>query len=833
MASGITRRNFLAASAVSAGLLGLAGCSDATSKDSSATAPSADSYPIDAEEWGSGTVKHSEEVVGQARSGDGWTRVTNEGGVTLGVMDTGKLIQVGGYAFKDTNGNGKLDLWEDWRQSAEDRAAALASELTMSQAAALMHHSSFYSLEADFEGEVSGGTADDPTTLGGVLDAGARTGLNFSFTPTDAKAGAAWNNAVQEYVEALDYAIPVNTSCNPQSFGFPTNLGLGATFDADLVKRVAQEESKAYRAMGIAILLGPQMDLSTEPRWGRISGTYGEDPALSRDLTNAYVSGLQSTYDEDGNDLGWGDDSVIGMIKHYPSDGAAESGREAHNDYGKYNVYPGKNLNAHLIPFVDGGLHLDSATGEAASVMPSYSIAFTEDLSYGELVASGFSKWKTDILREQCGYDGVICTDWGVAEQRERITPWGVEDQDVPTRMRLVYDAGIDQIGGESFFPISSAKVFEQIAAEEGEDVALERAQTSARRILRSLYRINLMDNPYVDSQAANDLVQNAELQAVAAEALDKSVVLLKNADGVICERSEKPTVYIPMTFTEATPETMRMGTMVPASPANWSLPIDEETLAEHFNVVTDTVSDPTGEPDEEGNATYTASDIVRASADELATCDFACVFASGPSATDCYDSETDTYYPISLQYGEYVADGPSVREVSLAGDPADGASWYTHNSDTSVERENRSYFGKSNVASNLSDLELILNTVDYVGDLPVVVCVDCGHPMVFSEFEPSVSAIVMGFDSGNEAFFNVVAGTVEPSGLLPMQMPASMEAVEAQLEDVPRDMECHVDSEGNEYDFTFGLNWAGVIDDERTQTYKVEPLTTSEYVTV
>ena len=828
MTSGITRRNFLAASAVTAGLLGLVGC-DGGSAASGAAAPSADSYPIDAEEWGSGTVKHSEEVVGDARSGDGWTRVTNEGGVTVGVMDTGKLIQVDGYAFKDTNGNGKLDLWEDWRQSPEDRASALASALTMSQAAALMHHSSFYQIEANFEEEVNPGTADDPNTLGGALDAGARTGLNFSFSPSTAKADAAWNNAMQEYVEALDYAIPVNISCNPQSFGFPTNLGLSATFDPDLLKRVAQEESKAYRAMGIAILLGPQMDISSEPRWGRISGTYGEDPALSRDLTNAYVSGLQSTYDEDGNDLGWGEQSIIGMIKHYPSDGAAESGREAHNDYGKFNVYPGNNFNAHLIPFVDGGLHLDGATGEAASVMPSYSIAFSEDLAYGDLVGSGFSKWKTDILREQCGYDGVICTDWGPAEQRERITPWGMEDQDVPTRMRAVYDAGIDQIGGESFFPVSSAKIFEQIAADEGEDVALERAQTSARRILRSLYRINLMDNPYVDSSSADEAVKNEELLSLASEALDKSVVLLKNKDGVICERSEKPTVYVPMSYSSGGFNFMS-GT---ATPASWSLPVDEEKLSEHFTVVTDTVGEPTGPAGEDGAATYTENDIVRASAEDVAACDFACVFVGGPSATNCYDSETDTYYPISLQYGEYVADGPNVRETSIAGDPADGASWYAHDFDTSIERENRSYLGRSNVASNLSDLKLILSTVELAGDLPVVVCVDCGHPMVFSEFEPSVSAIVMGFDSGNEAFLNVVGGTVEPSGLLPLQMPASMDAVEAQLEDVPRDMECHVDSEGNEYDFAFGLNWSGLIDDDRTKTYKVEALTTSEYVTV
>lgn len=828
MASGITRRNFLAASAVSAGLLGLAGCSDATSKDSSATAPSTDSYPIDAEEWGSGTVKHSEEVVGQARSGDGWTRVTNEGGVTLGVMDTDKLIQVDGYAFKDTNGNGKLDLWEDWRQSAEDRAAALAAELDINTAAPLMHHGSVFSLEPDMDGEVTGGTSADPTTLGGVLDAGTRTMLNFSFSPSEAKSEAAWNNALQEHVEALDYAIPVNTSCNPQSFGFPTNLGLGATFDPELVGQVAQHEAKAYRAEGIAILLGPQMDLASEPRWSRITGTYGEDPALTRDLTNAYVSNLQSTFDEDSNDLGWGEQSVIGMIKHYPGDGSAESGREAHGSTGKYNVYPADNFNAHLIGFVDGGLHLDGATGQAASVMPSYSIAFSEDGTYGELVGSGFSEWKTNLLRENCDYDGVICTDWGLHEEKNAMTPWGMEDQSTTTRLRKTYDAGIDQAGG-AFYPVSVLDVFKEIAADEGDDAALERAQTSARRILKTLYEIRLMDNPYVDTSAAEGIVQSDELLSFASDCMDKSLVLLKNKGGIICERSEKPTVYVPMSFSAGS----EGGMMGAATPAGWSLPIDEETLGEHFNLVTDTIGDPTGPAGEDGAATYTENDIVRASAEDIAACDFACVFVSNPSTGSGYDSETQTYIPISLQYGKYTADGPNVRETSIAGDPVDGKSWYAHDYDTSVERENRSYLGNSTVASNLSDLELIQDTVSRAGDVPVVVCVDIDRPMVMSEFEDDVDAIVMGFDGGYASFLNVVSGTVEPSGLLPMQMPASMDAVEAQSEDVPRDMECHVDSEGNEYDFAFGLNWSGVIDDERTQTYKVEPLTTSEYVTV
>lgn len=97
---------------------------------------------------------------------------------------------------------------------------------------------------------------------------------------------------------------------------------------------------------------------------------------------------------------------------------------------------------------------------------------------------------------------------------------------------------------------------------------------------------------------------------------------------------------------------------------------------------------------------------------------------------------------------------------------------------------------------------------------------------MVVSEFEHKVDAILMGFKMDKQAVMDIVTGQYEPSALLPFQMPASMETVEAQLEDVPRDMECYVDANGNTYDFGFGLNWSGVIQDERTAKYCVPPLT-------
>jgi beta-glucosidase len=90
----------------------------------------------------------------------------------------------------------------------------------------------------------------------------------------------------------------------------------------------------------------------------------------------------------------------------------------------------------------------------------------------------------------------------------------------------------------------------------------------------------------------------------------------------------------------------------------------------------------------------------------------------------------------------------------------------------------------------------------------------------VFGEFEREVDGILYGFGVMDQAVIEVVSG-IEPSGLLPVQMPANMETVEQQQEDVPHDMKVYIDSEGNSYDFAYGLNWKGVIADKRTSRYK------------
>lgn len=769
-------------------------------------------YPLEPQELGSGEAKWSEE-----KTADGWMKVTNQGGETLGYSpDSGvKLIQVDGFAFKDLNRNGKLDLYEDWRQEDNARAADLASQLSAEQILPLMIHESVFGMAEKI----------DEDGFKACLDEGKRTVLQFSVGSYPAKTQAGWNNSIQAYAESMDFAIPVDISTNPQPMGiFPENLALAATFNTSLAAEVSRELAKVYRALGVITLLGPQIDLTTEPRWRRITGAYGEDPALSRDLTNVTTSAYQSTYDEDGNDLGWGAESVIGMIKHYPGDGAAESGREAHNDYGKYNVYPGNAFATHLIAFFDGGLHLDSVTGEAAAVMPSYSIAWTEDESLGELVGSAASEFKLNLLRDN-GYDGLICTDWGTCQDPGGFitTPWGMEEGwTKPERMHKELLAGIDQIGGEE--DVSAlTEAYQMLVDDLGEDDALARIRGSARRIVRLSFMVGQFENPYVSAADAEKIVASAEAKALGTSAQQQSVVMLKNSDNTIkAAGGDKPTVYIPMQLSDG----------------QWDLPVSQSAAEAVYNVVTDTVGNPTGEADKDGNATYTADDIVRASASELSGCDYALVVVNNPQngggGHGGYDTEAEKYIPISLQYGDYTADNQYVRQESIAGDMVETQVQNEYGMVTVMTKENRSYYGESAIITNQSDLDGILYAVENMPDsAKIIVAVNADRPMVFTEFESQVDAILMGFGINNDIFLDIASGQVEPSGLLPIQQPASMEAVEKQLEDVPRDMECYVDSAGNTYDFGFGMNWSGVIQDERTAKYCVPPLTTPETVSI
>lgn len=136
-------------------------------------------------------------------------------------------------------------------------------------------------------------------------------------------------------------------------------------------------------------------------------------------------------------------------------------------------------------------------------------------------------------------------------------------------------------------------------------------------------------------------------------------------------------------------------------------------------------------------------------------------------------------------------------------------------------EFTDRSYRGKTIKSENAGDIALVAKTREEMGEKPVVVILPCQKRFVPSEFEPYADAVLISFGVEPQAYLDIISGRYEPTGLLPIQFPANMKTVEIQNEDSPRDMECYVDADGNAYDFAFGLNWSGVIDDDRVKRYK------------
>ena len=347
----------------------------------------------------------------------------------------------------------------------------------------------------------------------------------------------------------------------------------------------------------------------------------------------------------------------------------------------------------------------------------------------------------------------------------------------------------------------------------------------------------NLYENPYITTKTANDVAYSNESYAKASEWYTDTIIMLKNSGGVIGAASdEKQTVYVPYIFSPGREAT----SSADATPPSWEPCFDLDIAGQYFNVVTDTVGDPTGEADADGNPTYTPNDIVRASAADLSTCSMALVYMSAPKTDGAVDDEGNML-PASLQYEAYTA--TTARQESIAGDMVtetinDGY----YGTKTQTVKENWSYAGNSvGRDANYADYELLQYVSSTVPDsCKVVAMIAAQGPAVLSDVDPLADVIFYYFAGAaadflggswfdQSALMKVVSGQAEPSALLPFQMPASMEAVEAQDEDTVRDCECYVDADGNTYDFAFGLNWSGVINDERVQTYSVDPLTECE----
>ena len=768
-------------------------------------------------------------------TGDGWILVVNEGGDTLGYSKlSGKaLLEVDGYAFKDLNGNGALDTYEDWRLTDEERATALANMMSGEEIAPYLSHGGWGTFTADRDMFRS----EDTNARGmSFIKAGGRGGVtrNMGSTQDGNINHAKWVNLVQELCEELPYGLPAMISIDPNGqSGIVQTLSLAATFDPELALEVGKVYSDQYRAAGVSMMLGPQVDVATSPLMQRGSGTYGEDPALSRDIAEGFVSGMQSTWDGE-TDLGWGEDSVMTIMKHWVGAGAQEGGRDDHSS--EFAVYPGHNFEAQLIPFVDGAFNLThSKTGSAGGIMTNYSVNFdlTNKLAYEgeEYYGGAFAAYKYDLLKA-AGWDGYIISDWGPLSGGNGA--WGWKEYTSGERVARAIELGMNQMGGFSDMD-AMAEAWEILVDVHGEEKALELMRACAYKNIIACMRLELFENPYCSIENVKATNCTVESLAYGVETQLKAMVMLKN-DGTIKDNTaatEKQTVYVPASFTAGGMVSSWGGTRYQKASASVGLNIAE--LEKYFNVITDTIGDPTGTaPD--GTAEHQKSDIVAPTAEELAKVDMILVPMNGPytaSTTDSnYDAAADEEYGMytapSLQYGAYTASG--ARNPSMGGEVVLTTFNDGYEMQTTYRKQNLSYWNKTvGQNTNYPQLEKLqeLAALDTAAPIVVVMKANNSGAMVWSEVEPLADVIFYRYGSVSDAAVaQILAGKVEPSALLVNQQPASMKAVEKEMEDVPRDLECYVDANGNAYEFAFGLNWSGVINDERVATYSVAPIT-------
>lgn len=743
------------------------------------------------------------------RKADGYVLIENQDGAVLGLAKDSKVpvLEKDGYAFKDFLRTGELAPYEDWRLSSEERAKDLAERLEIEDIAGLMLYSAHQlipakgPLVAAFGGTYQGKSYEEsgaePWDLTDqqkefITKDKVRHVLIMGLESTE--AAVRWNNKLQALAEGDGFGIPANNSSDPRHgagsmaeymgvTGEPISkwangIGLSAAFDPESVKEFGEIGAKEYRALGITTALSPQIDLATEPRWMRFADTFGEHTQMTIDMTKAYCDGFQTTKESED---GWGMDSVNTMVKHFPGGGMGEAGRDAHYAYGKYAVYPGKNFEEHLKPFTKGAFSLDEKTGKASAVMPYYTISQDVDQKNKENVGNSYSKYLIgDLLREELGYDGVVCTDWGIThdmgskEETFAGKCWGVESLTEAERHLKALEAGVDQFGGNNdVAPVLAA--YEMLKEKYGEEAARKRFQRSAYRLLLNIFRTGLFENPYLDLEASQKTVGCPEFVEKGYRSQLRSITMLKNESQVL-PLKKGCKIYVPDRHIRSYLDFMShpTGDQTVAVPA-------KAVLGEYFTLV-----------------------------DAPEEADAAVCFVESPISVG-YDPEDrkaggNGYVPITLQYRPYQA--VHGRSHSLAGgDPLE-------------EGNNRGYQNKWNTAANEADLDLVEDARKRMGEKPVITVLTLKNPVVMAELEPCSDAILVEYGVTPRAIVDVLAGNFVPEGLLPVQLPKDMETVERQQEDVAFDMECYVDAQGHRYDFGFGMNYDGVICDERTRRY-------------
>lgn len=684
-----------------------------------------------------------------------------------------KLIEVDGLTFKDLNGNGKLDPYEDWRLSTEERVDDLVSQMTLDEKVGMMLINSLFMGKAHPEFKGGGGvlinepvSEEEQGPMGKVMGPIPATDdlihqrhmRHFIARDyTSASNMVEWVNALNEEAEKSRLGIPVIVASNsrnenadlymkgdPAEGGFavyPGTLGIAAATKGDiakggdlsLIRDFAEAAREEWKANGLRKGYMYMIDVVTDPRWQRIYGTFGEDPEFIAQVAKELILGFQ------GEELD--EESIALTMKHFPGGGARENGFDPHYAEGKWNIYrtEGSLEKYHLPPFVEAAKHNPS------SIMPYYSAPNIEKSAYqtfdGELipfeeVGMAFNHYiLNDLLRDQLGFTGYINSDTGVVGDMD----WGVEDLSVPGKFAKAVNAGTDIIAGT--FSVSDLK-----EAVDNKWIPEQRIDDANRRLLSEMFDLGLFDeNTYVDHQKSLDFLKDETRHEKAYEAHLKSVTLLKN-DGTLSVQDKK--LYI-----------------------------------EAFH------KDPEKGKQYTENARKAAQELNLELVYDYTEADVAVLFLRPES-------------------GDYFNATPGFLELEICED-----------------KTNIALNGDSYTESTVTNLDRYFEIARYMNnnDGKVVTSVNITLPWILGNVEEVSDVLIAGYDTLEKAQLEVLIGNFKPHGKLPLTLPknSAMIAVDEHGKSVTRNdvpgydkdkylregmSYAFVDAAGNKYELDFGL---------------------------
>jgi len=667
----------------------------------------------------------------------------------LGTRSAG-IIEKHGLKFKDLNKNGKLDKYEDWRLTAEERSKDLLSKMSLEEKAGFMVINSLnmvgtrrasesdnklvpsdldegggsQSGRTERSGQTpaggpgerpaagpgerpAGGPGDRPAAGPGgrsanrngefIASMGGSAGTNkmvkefhmrhFILRSNEStRITAEWANKLQALCESEPLGIPCIIASNPRnhittnaSLGssvgttvfsvWPGELGLSAMRDLELTREFADIARQEWSSVGLRKGYMYMADLSTEPRWSRINGTFGEDAEWVAKVIREIVLGFQ------GEKLGPA--SVALTTKHFPGGGSGEKGQDSHYDWGKKEIFPGGMFKNNLIPFQAA---IDAGT---SAIMPYYSLpSGTEYEEVGYAYNKGVIN---DLLRTRMGFKGIVNSDTGPIDRM----PWGVESLSVPERYKKALEAGVNIFSG-----ISDPAGILEVVNSKMVDISL--IDNSVLLLLKEKFELGLFENPYVDVEAAEKIVNNDKFRERADLALRKSIVLLRNE--------------------------------------NNTLPVAPKTRV-YFEAL-----QRNARPDQ-------------------------------PVQANIYTSNDNKY---ELEFVK----APAEADLVIL--------WITP--------RGNALFGSSGAPISLS---LSKNSVDveYINRIsakkPVVLVINFTNPWVIDEIyndkiRGNIKGVLATFGTSTEALLDVISGKFNPTGKMPFATPVSDSAVENQKEDVP-----------------------------------------------